>query len=93
MSRGFDFDSFGMDDFQKSDSYDRDRKTGAGRTGGSFIRPKRQTTTPNQVLSQSCVTACHSNLSQPVTVAADNISSGPWDRCRSRGLGPYQPAV
>ena len=34
MSRGFDLDSFGMDDFRKSDSYDRDRETGAGRGGG-----------------------------------------------------------
>jgi hypothetical protein len=35
MSRGFDFDSFGMDDFRESDSYDRDRETGAGRGGSS----------------------------------------------------------
>ena len=31
MSRGFDFDSFEMDDFRESDSYDRSRETGAGR--------------------------------------------------------------
>jgi hypothetical protein len=35
MSRGFDFDSFEMDDFRESDSYDRGRETGAGRSGGS----------------------------------------------------------
>lgn len=35
MSRGFDLDSFGMDDFRESDSYDRGRETGAGRVGGS----------------------------------------------------------
>jgi hypothetical protein len=35
MSRGFDFDSFDMDDFRESDSYDRGRETGAGRAGGS----------------------------------------------------------
>jgi hypothetical protein len=35
MSRGFDFDSFGMDDFRESDSYDRDREIGAGRGGSS----------------------------------------------------------
>jgi len=34
MSRGFDFDSFEMDDFRESDSYDRDRDIGAGRGGG-----------------------------------------------------------
>jgi hypothetical protein len=36
MSRGFDFDSFGMDDFREDDSYDRGRETGAGRGGGSL---------------------------------------------------------
>jgi hypothetical protein len=36
MSRGYDFDSFGMDDFRESDSYDRGRETGAGRGGGSL---------------------------------------------------------
>ncbi len=36
MSRGFDFDSFGMDDFRESDSYDRGRETTAGRGGGSL---------------------------------------------------------
>jgi hypothetical protein len=35
MSRGFDFDSFGMDDFRESESYDRGRETGAGRGGSS----------------------------------------------------------
>jgi len=35
MSRGFDFDSFEMDDFRESDSYDRSRETGAGRGGNS----------------------------------------------------------
>ena len=35
MSRGFDFDSFDMDDFRESNSYDRGRETGAGRGGGS----------------------------------------------------------
>jgi hypothetical protein len=36
MSRGFDFDSFEMDDFRESDSYDRGSETGAGRGGGSL---------------------------------------------------------
>ncbi len=36
MSRGFDFDSFEMDDFRESDSYDRGRETGAGRGGSSL---------------------------------------------------------
>ena len=35
MSRGFDFDSFEMDDFRESDSFDRGREIGAGRAGGS----------------------------------------------------------
>ena len=35
MSRGFDFDSFQMDEFRESDSYTRDRDMGAGRSGGS----------------------------------------------------------
>jgi hypothetical protein len=35
MSRGFDFDSFGMDNFRESDSYDRGREIGAGRGGSS----------------------------------------------------------
>jgi hypothetical protein len=34
MSRGFDFDSFEMDDFREGDSYGRDREIGAGRGGG-----------------------------------------------------------
>jgi hypothetical protein len=36
MSRGFDFDSFDMDDFREADSYGRDREIGAGRGGGSL---------------------------------------------------------
>lgn len=36
MSRGFDFDSFGMDDFRESESYDRGREIGAGRGGISL---------------------------------------------------------
>lgn len=36
MLRGFDFDSFGMDDFRESNSYDRSRETGAGRGGSSL---------------------------------------------------------
>jgi hypothetical protein len=36
MSRGFDFDSFELDDFRESDSYDRGRETGAGRGGGAL---------------------------------------------------------
>jgi hypothetical protein len=36
MLRGFDFDSFEMDDFRESDSYDRGRETGAGRGSGSL---------------------------------------------------------
>ena len=36
MSRGFDFDSFEMDDFRESDSYDRGRETTSGRGGGSM---------------------------------------------------------
>ena len=36
MSRGYDFDSFGMDDFRESDSDDRGRETSAGRAGGSL---------------------------------------------------------
>lgn len=35
MSRGFDFDSFQMDDFRESDSYASVKDTGAGRSGGS----------------------------------------------------------
>src|SRR5258706_11989854 len=48
---------------------------------------------PNQVLSQPAVTACHSNLSQLVTVAAGSIWWGRSGLFRSRGLGPFQPAV
>jgi hypothetical protein len=36
MSRGFDFDSFGMDEFRESDSYERGRETAAGRGGSSL---------------------------------------------------------
>ena len=36
MSRGFDFDSFDMDDFRESDPHGRDRETGTGRGGGSL---------------------------------------------------------
>jgi hypothetical protein len=36
MSRGYDFDSFEMDDFRESDSYDPGRGIGAGRGGGSL---------------------------------------------------------
>ncbi len=39
---------------------------------------------PKQVLSQSAVIACHSNLSQLVTVAAGSIWWGPWGLCRPR---------
>jgi hypothetical protein len=36
MSRGYDFDSFAMDDPRGPDSSDRGRETGAGRGGGSL---------------------------------------------------------
>lgn len=36
MSRGFDFDSFGMDDFRESDSYDRGREIAADRGDSSL---------------------------------------------------------
>ena len=36
MSRGFDFDSLGMDDFRESDSYDRGSEIGADRAGSSL---------------------------------------------------------
>jgi hypothetical protein len=36
MSRGFDFDSFEMDDFRESDSYGLGREIGAGTGGGSL---------------------------------------------------------
>jgi hypothetical protein len=36
MSRGFDFDSFQMNDFRESDSYDRGREIDPGRGGGSL---------------------------------------------------------
>jgi hypothetical protein len=39
MSRGFDFDSFEMDDFRESDSYDRGRETGAG--GAAALCPEQ----------------------------------------------------
>jgi hypothetical protein len=37
MSRGFDFDSFEMDDFRESDSYDRGREASAGKGSGSLF--------------------------------------------------------
>jgi hypothetical protein len=36
MSRGFDFDSFGMDDFRESHSHDRGREIAAGKGGSSL---------------------------------------------------------
>jgi len=45
MSRGFDFDSFEMDDFRGADSYGRSRETGAGRGGslsGASVRLELQ---------------------------------------------------
>jgi len=36
MSRGFDFDSFEIDDFREAESCARDREFGAGRGGGSL---------------------------------------------------------
>jgi hypothetical protein len=45
MSRGFDFDSFGMDDFREADSYGRSRETGACRGGslsGASVRLELQ---------------------------------------------------
>ena len=38
MSRGFDFDSFHMDDFRESNSYARDGEIGSGTSGGSVSR-------------------------------------------------------
>jgi hypothetical protein len=46
MSRGFDFDSFEMDDSRESDSYDRGRETGVGMGGrslsGASVRLQQQ---------------------------------------------------
>jgi hypothetical protein len=55
MSRGFDFDSFGMDDFRESDSYDPDREIGAGRGGstpsGASVRLELQTLREKETIS------------------------------------------
>jgi len=57
MSRGFDFDSFEMDDFRESDSYDHGRETGAGRSGGSpsgaSVRLQQQKLREKETISDS----------------------------------------
>ena len=55
MSRGYDFDSFGMDGSRESDSYDRGKETGAGRGGGSLsntsVRLQLQKLRENETIS------------------------------------------
>jgi len=57
MSRGFDFDSFEMDDFRESDSYGRGRETGAGRGGsspsGASVRLQLQKLREKETISDS----------------------------------------
>lgn len=58
MSRGFDFDSFGMDDFRESDSYGRGREIGAGRGGSSLsdasVRLQLQKLREKEMISDRC---------------------------------------
>jgi len=57
MSRGFDFDSFEMDDFRESDSYGRGRESGAGRGGsspsGASVRLQVQKLREKETISDS----------------------------------------
>jgi hypothetical protein len=57
MSRGFDFDSFEMDDFRESDSYGRGREAGAGRGGsspsGASVRLQLQKLREKETISDS----------------------------------------
>jgi hypothetical protein len=65
MSRGFDFDSFGMDDFRESESYDRGRETGAGRGGnslsGASVRLEQQRLREKETISDRRDSQAHTS--------------------------------
>ena len=73
MSRGFDFDSFGMDDFRESDSYDRGRETGAGRGGsspsGASVRLELQRLREKETISDRRDSQAETNRTNLQTIA------------------------
>jgi hypothetical protein len=99
MSRGFDFDSFEMDDFRESHSYDRDREIGAGRGGSSLsgasvrlqLQKLREKETASdrrdsQIQRSSAVSPDHRNL----PLRSDRERTQYSDRDRTCSLRPSE---
>lgn len=99
MSRGFDFDSFGMDDFRESDSYDRGRESGAGRGGGSLSsasarlqlqRLREKETISDRRDSQAEISRTATPGHRDLTLRSDRQRTRYADRDRTYSLRPSE---
>jgi hypothetical protein len=99
MSRGFDFDSFEMDDFRESDSYDRGRETGAGRSGGSpsgaSVRLQLQKLREKEAISDSRDSQAETRRTaapdhRDLPLRSDRQRTGYADRDRAYSLRPSE---
>jgi hypothetical protein len=95
MSRGFDFDSFGMDDFRESDSFDRGRETGAGRAAGSLSNTsvrlqlqmlREKETASDRYASQAAISRTTSPDHRDLPLRPDNERTSYHDRDRTYSL-------
>src|SRR5216683_4438804 len=99
MSRGFDFDSFEMDDFRESDSYDRGRETGAGRGGSSLSganvrlqlqRLREKETIADRRASQAEISRATSPDHRNLPLRSDRERTQYSDRDRTYSLRPSE---
>jgi hypothetical protein len=99
MSRGFDFDSFEMDDFRESDSYDRGRETGAGRGGSSLSgasvrlqlqRLREKETISDRRVSQAEISPATSPDHRNLPLHSDRERTQYRDRERTYSLRPKE---
>ncbi len=99
MSRGFDFDSFEIDDFRESDSYDRGRETGAGRGGSSLSganvrlqlqRLREKETISDRRASQAEISRATSPDHRNLPLRSDRERTQYSDRDRTYSLRPSE---
>ena len=99
MSRGFDFDSFEMDDFREADSYDRGREIGAGRGGGSLSdtsvrlqlqRLREKETISDRRASQAEISRTTSPDHRDLPLRSDRERTRYSDRDRTYSLRPSE---
>jgi hypothetical protein len=99
MSRGFDFDSFGIDDFRESDSYDRGRETSASRGAGSLSntsvrlelqRLREKETISDRLSSQAEISRATSPNHHDLALRSDRERTQYSDRDRTYSLRPTE---